>query len=145
MCAALFLVVPALFAQGPHRAARDALAAQTLAVVEAVGLVVVVGNQRALDRAVREARQRLGSHPLVPHDHHPDLTHVLHRPADALAPQTAVLDAEQLGNIRATAPAAYAPRIFADAEEFLDRYERSASTRIPTAPLSDIDATYSGM
>lgn len=53
--------------------------------------------------------------------------------------ETAVLDAQQLGDIRALVPATYDPQTFPDTAEFLDDYERFESSRIPTAPLSEID------
>lgn len=53
--------------------------------------------------------------------------------------ETAVLEAQQLGDIRAMVPATYRPETFPDADEFLEAYRRLASRRIPTAPLSAID------
>jgi len=53
--------------------------------------------------------------------------------------ETAVLDAQQLGDIRALVPATYRPETFADTATFISDYERSASSRIPFRPLSDID------
>lgn len=53
--------------------------------------------------------------------------------------ETAVLEAQQLGNIRARVPATYTPQTFPDADAFLDDYQRRESNRIPTAPLAQID------
>ena len=58
--------------------------------------------------------------------------------------ETAVLDAQQLGDIRALVPATYEPQTFADTAEILAGYEQYEATRIPTAPLSDIDR-YNGI
>ncbi len=54
--------------------------------------------------------------------------------------ETAVLDAGQLGDIRAAVPARYEPEVFADAEAFLAEHEAREALRIPTAPLSAIDS-----
>ena len=53
--------------------------------------------------------------------------------------ETAVLDAQQLEDVRALVPATYTPQRFLDAAEFLDDYERFESSRIPIAPLTEID------
>lgn len=53
--------------------------------------------------------------------------------------ETAVLDAQQLGNVRVAAHATYEPKTFPDAAAFLAAYDRSASRRIRVAPLSKID------
>lgn len=53
--------------------------------------------------------------------------------------ETAVLDADQLGDIRALVPATYVPSTFSDVAEVLDDYEQAQSRRIPIARLSEID------
>lgn len=53
--------------------------------------------------------------------------------------ETAVLDAGQLGDIRAMVPADYQPGHLADAHTVLAAYHRRESRRIPTAPLAGID------
>lgn len=53
--------------------------------------------------------------------------------------ETAVLDAQQLGDVRVAAQAAYEPGTFRDTAALLAEYDRSASSRIPVAPLSEID------
>jgi len=53
--------------------------------------------------------------------------------------ETAVLEAGQVGDVRAVVPATYEPKAFADGDDFLEDYRRSASRRIPVAPLSAID------
>ncbi len=53
--------------------------------------------------------------------------------------ETAVLDADQLGDIRAMVPTTYTPRDFPDADAFLDQHEQAQARRVPTAPLSDVD------
>lgn len=53
--------------------------------------------------------------------------------------ETAVLDAQQLGDIRAMVPATYQPQTFSDAAVLTAEYEQFESTRIPVAPLAEID------
>jgi CubicO group peptidase (beta-lactamase class C family) len=53
--------------------------------------------------------------------------------------ETAVLDAQQLGDIRALLPASYEPRTFADKASFIEEFEQSESARIPFRSLSEID------
>lgn len=53
--------------------------------------------------------------------------------------ETAVLDAQQLGDVRALVPVALEPVPDADVVAFLEGYRRLAATRIPVAPLSAID------
>ena len=56
--------------------------------------------------------------------------------------ETAVLDAGQLGDIRALVPAIYVPQTFPDAADFLDDYEQYESSQIPFARLSEIDRNH---
>lgn len=53
--------------------------------------------------------------------------------------ETAVLDADQLGDVRGMLPASYQPQGFADEADFLARHEQEMAGRIPTAPLERID------
>ena len=53
--------------------------------------------------------------------------------------ETAVLEAQLLGDIRAVAPATYAPHSFPEAADNLQDYGRLAAGRIPVSPLSKID------
>lgn len=53
--------------------------------------------------------------------------------------ETAVLDARQLGNVRASVHATYRPRPLSDADAIVAEHVRSVAHRIPTAPLVDID------
>ena len=53
--------------------------------------------------------------------------------------ETADIEALQLGNIRALAPAAYAPEVFPDTDRFLDEFAQTKTRRIPVYPLSEID------
>jgi hypothetical protein len=55
--------------------------------------------------------------------------------------ETAVLEAQQLGDIRALVPATYEPETFPDTDELLAGYERSESDRVPIAPLTEIDGS----
>jgi CubicO group peptidase (beta-lactamase class C family) len=54
--------------------------------------------------------------------------------------ETAVLEADQLGDIRAMVPATYEPGTVSDADGFLEGYHRRESRRIPVAPLSELDS-----
>lgn len=53
--------------------------------------------------------------------------------------ETADLDDQQLGDIRAMVPAVYAPKAFPDATEIVAAHARSKSRRLPVAPLTAID------
>jgi CubicO group peptidase (beta-lactamase class C family) len=53
--------------------------------------------------------------------------------------ETAVLDAQQLGDVRGAVPATYEPKTFADDAAVLAEYDRSAARRIPMASLGTID------
>ena len=53
--------------------------------------------------------------------------------------ETAVLEAQLLGDIRAVAPATYVPHTFPEAAENPGEYGRLAAGRIPVSPLSKID------
>lgn len=54
--------------------------------------------------------------------------------------ETAVLDAQQLGDVRALLPATYTPGAFEDADTFLAAHDAWEAKKIPTAPLAKIDA-----
>jgi hypothetical protein len=54
--------------------------------------------------------------------------------------ETAVFDAQQLGDVRAMIPATYSPEEFEDADAFLQAHEEWEARRIPTKPLTDIDS-----
>jgi len=53
--------------------------------------------------------------------------------------ETAVLEAQQVGDVRAMIPATYGPGALAAGDGFLEGFRRTASQRIPLAPLSAID------
>ena len=53
--------------------------------------------------------------------------------------ETADLQAQQVGNIRAMVPATYEPREFPDADRIIARNTEVRSRRIPVYPLSEID------
>jgi CubicO group peptidase (beta-lactamase class C family) len=56
--------------------------------------------------------------------------------------ETAVLDAQQLGDLRALVPARYEPQAVPDTAAFLEAYQHRESSRIPTAPLTEIDRNH---
>lgn len=53
--------------------------------------------------------------------------------------ETADIQAQQVGNIRAMVPAAYEPRVLSDAGRIIDQHAKFRSRRTPVYPLSKID------
>lgn len=53
--------------------------------------------------------------------------------------ETAVLEAQQVGDVQAMVSATYSPETFTDSSEFIADYEARESRRIPVEPLTEID------
>lgn len=53
--------------------------------------------------------------------------------------ETAVLSAQRVGDLRTVVPAAYSPKTFSNAAEFVADFDERELARIPTAALTEID------